>query len=64
MSNKKRRYQSLPAPWFINQLKKLKPDKKQINYTPQAKKNLNKHHHTGITRIKLYYEKEIYDQKI
>lgn len=28
MSNKKRRYQSLPAPWFINQLKKLKPDKK------------------------------------
>ncbi|EDR4261212.1 hypothetical protein RS321_004621 [Salmonella enterica] len=37
MSNKKRRYQSLPAPWFINQLKKLKPDKKEINYTPQVK---------------------------
>ncbi|EDX0899891.1 hypothetical protein V6525_004741 [Salmonella enterica] len=37
MSNKKRRYQSLPAPWFINQFKKLKPDKKEINYTPQVK---------------------------
>lgn len=64
MSNKKRRYQSLPAPWFINQLKKLKPDKNKSITPLKLKKNLNKYHHTGITRIKLYYEKEIYDQKI
>lgn len=38
MSNKKRRYQSLPAPWFINQFKKIKPDKKEINHTLQVKK--------------------------
>lgn len=39
MSNKKRRYQSLPAPWFINQFKNLSQIKKKLITPLKLKKH-------------------------